>query len=226
MEYIRFLIITQKLEITDEFSRDHPMNNTLYTIGHSNHDIAVFLNLLQMHNISALGDVRSQPYSHYVPQYSYETLKAELAKRNISYVFLGKELGARSDNPACYHQGKVQYQRLAQESEFIQGLTRVQHGMERYRIALMCSEKDPIECHRAILITRQLAKNNIVINHIHADGTLETQQAMESRLLTLCKLPECDMFNNRAHFLAEAYKIQEERIAYLDETQKNIENQV
>jgi len=97
--------------------------------------------------------------------------------------------------------------------------------MNRYRIALMCSEKDPIECHRAILITRQLAENNILIHHIHADGSLETQQAMESRLLKLCKLPEGDMFNNRAHFLAEAYKIQEKRIAYLDETQKNIENE-
>ena len=224
MEYIHFQIITQKLEIIDEFLQDYQMN-PIYTIGHSNHDIAVFLNLLQMHNISALGDVRSQPYSHYVPQYSYEALKAELAKFNISYVFLGKELGARSDNPNCYNHGKVQYHRLAQESLFIQGLSRVQQGMNRYRIALMCSEKDPIECHRAILITRQLAENNILIHHIHADGSLETQQAMESRLLKLCKLPEGDMFNNRAHFLAEAYKIQEKRIAYLDETQKNIENE-
>src|SRR3990170_245315 len=107
------------------------MISTLYTIGHSNHEITTFIGLLRQHSITALCDVRSHPYSRYVPQYSREPLKAALADYSITYVFLGKELGARSDNPACYKQGKVQYDRLAQEPGFGEGLKRVVQGMGR-----------------------------------------------------------------------------------------------
>lgn len=194
------------------------MSNTLYTIGHSNHDITVFVNLLKMHGITALGDVRSHPYSRYVPQYSYESLKTELAKVNITYVFLGKELGVRTENSACYRQGKVQYDLLAQEPLFAQGLMRIRQGMEHYRIALMCAEKDPLECHRGILVARHLFEHGTAVHHIHAGGALENHPAMESRLLDFCKLPAGDMFNSHAQFIAQAYKIQGERIAYQDET--------
>ncbi|MFO1429169.1 MAG: DUF488 domain-containing protein [Candidatus Competibacteraceae bacterium] len=122
----------------------------LYTIGHSNHEITAFIGLLQQHGITALGDVRSHPYSRYVPHYSREPLKATLANAGIAYVFLGKQLGARSDNPACYNKGRVQYDRLAQEESFSEGIMRVMHGMNRHCIALMCAEKDPIACHRAM----------------------------------------------------------------------------
>lgn len=192
------------------------MNSTLYTIGHSNHEITVFIELLKQHGITALGDVRSHPYSRHVPQYSRDALKAELAKAGISYVFLGKELGARSNNPACYVQGKVQYDRLAQEPQFAEGLERVRQGMERYCIALICSEKDPLDCHRAVLVARKLFESGVSVAHIHADGTLESQQEMESRLLVVCKLPEEDMFMTREELLADAYKLRGERIAYQD----------
>lgn len=124
----------------------------------------------------------------------------------------------RTENSACYHQGKVQYELLAQEPAFAQGLMRIRQGMEHYRIALMCAEKDPIECHRGILVARYLLEYDVIIYHIHADGTLEKHSAMESRLLDFCKLPAGDMFNSRAQFIAQAYKIQGERIAYQDET--------
>ena len=102
--------------------------NSLYTIGHSNHEIAVFLGLLWQHGITAVGDVRSQPYSRWVPQFSRDALEPALADAGIAYVFLGKELGARSDNPACYREGKVQYDRLAQEPIFAEGIGRVMQG--------------------------------------------------------------------------------------------------
>jgi hypothetical protein len=89
--------------------------------------------------------------------------------------------------------------------------------MDRYRIALMCAEKDPIECHRALLVARKLFEAGIPINHILADGTVETHEAMESRLLAACKLPERDKFKSREEFVAEAYSIQGERVAYQDE---------
>lgn len=189
----------------------------LYTIGHSNHEITAFIGLLQQHDITAIGDVRSLPYSRYVPHYSREPLKAALANAGIAYVFLGKQLGARSDNPACYNRGRVQYDRLAQEINFSEGIGRVMQGMNRYCIALMCAEKDPIECHRALLVARKLFEADIPVNHILADGAVETHQALESRLLALYKLPEGEMFKSREEFLTEAYLIQGVRIAYQDE---------
>lgn len=192
------------------------MSNYLYTIGHSNHSIETFISLLQRHGVTAIGDVRSHPYSRFVQQYSREPLKAALAAAGIAYVFLGKELGARSENPACYKQGRVQYDLLAKEPIFLEGIDRVSQGMKRYHIALMCAEKDPIECHRAILVARKLFEAGIPVNHILADGSLETHENMESRLLAVCKLPEGDMFKSRKEFVSDAYSIQGERVAYQD----------
>ena len=194
------------------------MNSMLYTIGHSNHDIATFIGLLKQHGVSALCDVRSHPYSRFVPQYSRDALKAAIANSGIAYVFLGKELGARSENPSCYRQGKVQYDRLAQEPQFAEGLQRIRQGIDRYCLALMCAEKDPLDCHRALLVARRLHESGLAVSHIRADGTLESQQELESRLLALCKLPEGDMFKGREEFLSEAYLIQGERVAYQDES--------
>ena len=195
----------------------------LYTIGHSNHDIAEFMRLLHLHGVTALGDVRSHPYSRYAPQYSRDALKKSIASAGMTYVFLGKELGARSSNPASYNHGKVQYDRLALEPLFAEGIQRVVQGMERYCIALMCAEKDPIDCHRALLVTRKLSSLGIPVSHIHADGTLEAQETMESRLLRLCKLPEGDMFKGRSEFVSEAYAIQGDRVAYQDENMGHAE---
>ncbi len=192
------------------------MKSTLYTIGHSNHEITAFIALLRQHNVTALGDVRSHPYSRYVSQYSREPLKIALATAGIAYVFLGKELGARSNNPACYKQGRVQYERLAKEPIFLKGMDRIIQGLGRYRIALMCAEKDPIECHRALLVARKLFEMGIEVKHILADGALETQEELESRLLAVYKLLEGDMFKSRAEFVADAYLMQSERIAYQD----------
>jgi uncharacterized protein (DUF488 family) len=195
----------------------------LYTIGHSNHEIAVFLGLLRQSGVTAIGDVRSHPYSRYVPHYSRDALEKTLADSRIAYVFLGKELGARSDNPACYREGKVQYDRLAREPIFAEGISRVVQGMQRYRIALLCAEKDPLDCHRALLVARKLFESGIAISHIHADGTLESHQAMESRLLVACKLPEGDLFTSREEFVSDAYRIRGERVAYQDKDMEQTE---
>lgn len=202
------------------------MKSTLYTIGHSNHNIVAFIDLLRQYDITALGDVRSYPHSRYVPQFSRDALKTSLAEAGITYVFLGKELGARSPNPACYRQGKVQYDRLALEPSFADGLNRIRQGMDRFCLALMCAEKDPLDCHRALLVARRLYEAGIAVSHIRADGPLESHQDMESRLLALCKLPEGDMFKGRDEFLIEAYAIQGERVAYQDETMDKAEKDV
>jgi uncharacterized protein (DUF488 family) len=193
----------------------------LLTIGHSNHDIDAFLELLARYDISVVGDVRSSPYSRYVPQYSHKALKSALANAGIAYTFLGKEFGARSENPSCYKNGKVQYDQLAQQPIFADGIARVLDGMQRYRIGLLCAEKDPIECHRALLVARAFFDRGIPVAHIHADGSLESHQAMESRLLTVCKLPDGDMFRSRNECIAEAYLLQSDRIGYQNPDLRN-----
>jgi uncharacterized protein (DUF488 family) len=189
----------------------------LLSIGHSNHSIEAFLGLISSRGVTAICDVRSSPYSRFAPQFSREALKLTLTNVGIAYSFLGKEFGARSDNPLCYKGGKVQYDLLAKQQVFADGIARVTEGMKRFQIAFMCAEKNPIECHRALLVARSFFERGVPVSHIHADGSLESHEQLESRLLVLCKLPAGDMFKSRAEFVAEAYAIQGERVAYQDE---------
>jgi uncharacterized protein (DUF488 family) len=190
------------------------MNSLLYTIGHSTHTMDSFINLLQIHGITAIVDVRSHPYSRYNPQFNRETLQLSLSTHGIAYVFLGKELGARSENPGCYRNGKVQFDLLALEPQFTDGLERVRKGMGKYCIALMCAEKDPLECHRTILVGRHLNDQGIKLAHILADGKVEYHYDAEKRLLLMHGLSEEDLFITRAEVLADAYGRQSRQIAY------------
>jgi uncharacterized protein (DUF488 family) len=192
------------------------MQDGVFTIGHSTHQEERFIFLLQRHGVTALCDVRSNPYSRVNPQFNRETLKKSLRVNGIKYVFLGKEFGARSEDPACYENGRVRYDRLARTELFRLGLARVQKGMRAYRLALMCAEKEPLDCHRTILIARYLVALGIDIQHIHADGILENQAAALSRLAKMLNLreDEHDLFRSREELFAEAYRLQEERIAY------------
>lgn len=190
------------------------MQNTLFTIGHSTHSLERFIALLKMHDITALCDVRSKPYSRVNPQFNREDLKGELKQSGIAYVFLGKELGARSEDPTCYEEGRVQYDRLAHSEPFRSGLERVQEGMKKFRLTLMCAEKEPLECHRTVLVARYLAALGISIQHIHANGRLESQAELGERLVRELAMPESDMFRTHEDVLKDAFKIQEARIAY------------
>ena len=194
------------------------MTNLLYTVGHSNHPIEKLIELLKKNGITAVGDVRSHPYSRHFPQFSQAALKSHLKQNGIAYTFLGNEFGARSDDSSCYKNGKVQYDRLAALPVFADGVRRVLEGMKRYNISFMCAEKDPLSCHRALLVSRYFFQNGIPVGHIHADASLESHENLESRLLKVCKLPEGDLFRSRAECLSEAYLIQGERVAYQDES--------
>jgi uncharacterized protein (DUF488 family) len=168
-----------------------------------------------MHGITALCDVRSMPFSRINPQFNRKDLKKVLNANGIEYVFLGKELGARSENDDCYVNGKVQYDRLAHTDLFKQGIQRVQKGMESYRIALMCAEKEPLECHRTILVSRHLTECGIDVQHIHGNGKLESHEDAINRLALMLRLSQADMFKAPPpDVLAAAYRKQEERIAY------------
>lgn len=187
------------------------------TVGHSTHSIDAFLALLRQHGVTALADVRSTPFSRVNPQFNKETLMRSLKAHGIKYVFLGRELGARSDDRSCYENGRVQYARLARTELFRRGLDRVMRGAHDHRIALMCAEKEPVECHRTLLVARALVENGVTVAHILADGSMETHGDAMMRLLDVLGLPREDLFRSRQELIAQALALQEERIAYVDE---------
>jgi uncharacterized protein (DUF488 family) len=188
----------------------------IYTIGHSAHPVGVFAALLAMHNVTVVADVRSSPRSRFNPQFNRADLERSLAAADIRYVFLGRELGARSDDPSCYDKGQVKYARLARTAAFRRGIERLLKGATEHRIACMCAEKEPLECHRTLLVARALVAEGVEVAHIHADGRLESHAAAMERLLDIAGLPRQDLFRSREELLAEALARQEERVAYVD----------
>jgi uncharacterized protein (DUF488 family) len=186
-------------------------------VGHSNHPIEKFIGLLTANGISAIADVRSRPFSRRNPQFNKDRLAAQLAQHAIAYVFLGRELGARSEDPACYEDGRVQYARLAQASAFKAGIERVLSGAQKYRLALMCAEKEPLDCHRTLLVSCALHKLGVPIAHILADASVESQEQTMSRLIDMLGLSKVDMFREHADLVAEACRLREQRIAYAKE---------
>lgn len=196
--------------------------NPVFTIGHSTHSAEAFVALLRQHGIEAVVDVRSSPYSRFNPQFNRENLGRFLKEHGIRYVFLGKELGARTEDRSCYENGRVQYGRLAQTLLFQSGLDRVRQGAQRYRIALMCAEKEPLECHRTLLVAKALFQRGQPVLHIHADGNLETHEAAMERLLDMTGVPKQDFFRSREELIAEALARQEQHVAYVEKSQSSM----
>ena len=191
---------------------------TIYTIGHSNHEIRSCISLLKRHRIDAVADVRSVPYSRYYPQFNRENLIDSLCVHSIEYVFLGKELGARTDNPECYENGRVKYRLLARTKLFRRGIEWVRKGSKQRKIALMCSEKDPLDCHRTILVARELVRVGLDIAHILADGRVERHDVSMKRLLEQLGMgSHRDLFLTEEQLMDKAYTAKERRIAYFKE---------
>ena len=156
--------------------------NKLYTVGHSTQELDAFIGLLKQHAIEAVADVRSGPYSQRFPWFNRERLMESLKQSGIQYVFLGEELGARRDEPCCYVGDRADYELIAECELFQKGLERVRQGLEQMRVALMCAEKDPMDCHRTILVARH-AQKFTEVEHILNDGSIETHGELEARLL-------------------------------------------
>lgn len=151
----------------------------LFTIGHSNHTDEHFVGLLRQHEIEVLVDVRSQPYSQYSSQFNRDALQREVVAAGRQYLFLGEELGGRPPETDCYDdEGHVLYSTLARIPRFLGGIERVEKGIQKYRVALMCSEEDPTVCHRFLLVARVLVERGTVPLHIRGDGRLDTHAAL------------------------------------------------
>lgn len=191
------------------------MTNQLFTIGHSNHTTEKFLALLRLNGITAIADVRSSPRTRVNPDFSQPFIEKVLTDAGIRYIFLGEELGARSSDESCYEKGRVRYDRLARQTLFQNGLDRVEMDSEHDTLALMCAEKDPLQCHRCILVSRHLVDRNLEVNHILADGSTETHQESILRLKhSLGLATQRDLFHSDDDLTNLAYAQQEEKIAY------------
>jgi uncharacterized protein (DUF488 family) len=192
------------------------MTLTVFTIGHSTHSSARLIELLRHNEITAIADVRSQPYSRVNPQFNREAFQSALKAAGMAYVFLGRQLGARSEDRSCYVDGKVQYARLARTALFQEGLARVEQGAARYRVALLCAEKDPLTCHRTILVARHLVARGLRAAHIREDGRLEAHEEAIDRLLQEVGVQTHDFFKPREQLVDEAYAKREAEIAYVE----------
>ena len=190
----------------------------ILTIGHSTHSFEKLLSLLKAHNVGAVCDVRSAPYSRMNPQFNREGFAEQLRENGIAYIYLGMHLGGRTEDPACYEGKRVRYDRLAQKDVFQSGLQRVVEGSTKYRLCLLCAEKDPLECHRTLLVSRYLVDMGLDVQHILSDGGLESHANAIERLLEQLKLPSHDLFRTHQDVIQDAYRAQERVIAHVNES--------
>ena len=193
-------------------------NPRVFTIGHSNHALGRFLALLSRHSVTAVADVRSAPYSRFCPHFNRETLRSALRDTGIRYSYLGRELGGRSDDPSCYEDGQIQYDRVARTDTFREGIARVVGAATSYRIALMCAEKEPLDCHRTLLVARALVAEGNGVVHILGNGEIEAHESTMDRLLAQFDLsPSGDLFQPRDELLAHAIARQAQRVAFVSD---------
>jgi len=188
------------------------------SVGHSTLEYDRFLSSIRRAGVTAIADVRSAPYSRYNPQFNRETLKDELRQSGIAYVFLGDQLGGRPKDKAFFCNGIADYEKMAATPSFAEGLERLITGAKKYRIAMMCSEHDPLDCHRCLLVGRALYEKGISVKHILSDGTIVAHKEVEKRLLELSGKGNNDFFETSQSQLSSAYRQRALSVAYSERT--------
>jgi hypothetical protein len=196
----------------------------VFSIGHSNHAMGDLLRLLRAAGVTAVADVRSRPYSGRHPQFNRPDLEAALSECDVGYAFLGDLLGGRPGQMSLYdEEGRIDYQRVRKTAAFQRGLERLVQASDEFRIAILCAEEDPLDCHRGLMIAPALVERGIAPVHLRGNGEVETNAEMEERLLAetgvgagildglfATTLPEIE----RRELLAEAYRLMARRKAY------------
>lgn len=193
--------------------------NAIYTIGHSQHDLEHFLKMLRTNEIDYVLDVRSTPYSKFAQNYDRENIQNFLVRNNINYKYMGKYFGARQENMDLYTQdGYLDFEKVAVSGHFQSAVENVMKGMETNRIALMCLEKKPIDCHRAILVAKAFYSKGCTVNHILEDCSIQTHPELNEELLDMYfpDRNQISLFDIRTdeERLVEAYKLRNKAIGY------------
>ncbi len=192
----------------------------LYTVGHSTFPKEHLIGLLRKYDVDYLLDVRSIPFSKYTPQYNSDFLKKYLFDEGINYATMGKYFGARQENPAFYPDGFLDFELFRASTIFIQGFENVNKGLIDHNIALMCTEKDPIDCHRAIMVARGFELQGVTVRHILHDSAILTQEDLNQKLLNryFPDRGQLSLFREQnktdEEYLAEAYKLRNKEIGY------------
>lgn len=214
---------------------------TLYTIGHSNQSFEEFLHMLYAQDIGVIVDVRSVPASKYTPQFNKEILQVALKRAEITYLSFASEFGARRTDSLDVN-GRVNFERAVQTSAFVHGVERLNVGLSKgYRIALMCSEANPLECHRFSMISRYFYEHGVDVQHIIKHTTKEgevhilteshkqLQDAMIAEYVKKKKIPIVsppDMFGENEvtpeQQIVLAYRQKNKEIAYQQQTDNDI----
>jgi uncharacterized protein (DUF488 family) len=178
----------------------------LFSIGHSNIAAERFIAMLRSAGITAVADVRSVPASRHFPWFSKQNLAKQLAGARIAYQTMGETLGGRPRDDRLYRDGVADYQAMAAQPEFRAGLDRLLDLAARSRVCMMCAEREPLDCHRCLLVARGLTERGITVGHILHDGTVEPHAVTEQRLLELDG-QDCDLFaTGQGERLAAAYR--------------------
>lgn len=185
----------------------------LYSIGHSNIPADRFIAMLRGAGVDAVADVRSSPFSRRFPWFSAKNLAPRLQQDGVLYLPFGDALGGRPRDPGLYCDGIADYEAMARRDAFRAALDRLQADAAHRRVCLMCAEREPLDCHRCLLVTRALAERAVAVGHILHDGTIEPHAATEQRLLAL-DAPDGDLFVTASDRLADAYRRRARAVAY------------
>lgn len=192
------------------------MTVEVLTIGHSTLPYERFLALLRHASVNAIADVRTAPYSRHLPHFNREALRDELRHDNIAYVFLGEELGGRPKDKDFFCHGVADYEKMARTDSFAKGLDRVIDGAKKYRIAMMCSEHDPLDCHRCLLVGRALHDRGVTIRHVLSSGQIVDHDMIEAKLMEMSGKDNDDLFEPLAKRLATAYRDRASKVAFAE----------
>jgi uncharacterized protein (DUF488 family) len=186
----------------------------LFSIGHSNIPAERFIGLLRHAGVSAVADVRSTPLSRRFPWFSGKNLAATLAQHGMDYLACGEALGGRPRDAALYRDGVADYEAMARQRDFQIALDRLTAERAERRVCLMCAEREPLDCHRCLLVARALSERGLAVGHILHDGMVEPHAATEQRLLALTG-PSDDLFvTGQGDRLAAAYRRRARAAAY------------
>lgn len=193
----------------------------IYTVGHSTHQLDYFLELLTEYSVNCVVDVRSVAASSYNPQYNKEPLSNFLKNNQIRYLHFAEEFGARHSDPDLLdNDGKVDFEKVRRSWNFKKGVERLWQGVEkRFVIALMCSESEPLDCHRFSMIAKALEKDGFDVRHILKDKSIKSNLELEIQLLKKYdkRIPKPDIFEPNISVddqLKVAYKLRNQEIAY------------
>ena len=203
----------------------------IYTLGHSNYPFDKFIEILKKHNINCIVDIRGIPYSKYNTQYNKEVLQSNLRKLGYTYIYMADEFGAKRRTRNSYNdEGYADFDKVILEDEFKRGIERLKVGCSKnYKIVLLGAMQEPIRCHRAILLGKELIKAGFDVKHIMHEGDLKVQSELEEQLLEKYfedrnQLTIDSLLGNaisREDMIKEGYKLANKEIGYRIEKLKD-----